>query len=145
MAGRNGREIGYDFEHRVKKDLGGLIYSGHDGDVEARGYRIECKARTDLRLNALNELRQIMDQIKGYEDKNPDCKYALAFTGTGSYQRGRYWVAVDAKEFKRLTDPVSPRMLLDELERIRTLLENQEREQVQPKQLKKPRIIRSGP
>ncbi len=123
MAGRNGREIGYDFEHRVKKDLGGLIYSGHDGDVEARGYRIECKARTDLKLGALTELRQIMDQIQGYEKKNPGMQYALAFTGTGSYQRGRYWVAVDAMEFKRLTDPVSPRMLLDELQRIRTLLE----------------------
>lgn len=123
MAGRNGREIGYDFEHRVKKDLGGDIYSGHDGDVHARGYYIECKARTDLKLGATTELRSFMDQIAGYERKNPDRKYALAFTGTGSYQRGRYWVAVDAAEFKRITDPVSPRMLLDELERIRLLLE----------------------
>ena len=125
MAGRSGREIGYDFEHRVKKDLGGLIYSGHDGDVEARGYRIECKARTGLKLGSTSELRSFMDQIKGYEAKNLGMKYALAFTGTGSYQRGRYWVAVDSEEFKRLTDPVSPRMLLDVLEEIRALLEEQ--------------------
>lgn len=123
MAGRNGREIGYDFEHRVKKDLGGLIYSGHDGDVEARGYRIECKARSDLKLGSLTELRSIMDQIHGYEKKNPGMRYALAFTGTGSYQRGRYWVAVDSQEFKRLTDPVSPRMILDTLEELKVLLE----------------------
>lgn len=123
MAGRNGREIGYDFEHRIKKYYDGEIYAGHDGDVVARGYHIECKARTDLKLGALNEFRQFHDQILGYEKKNPDRKYILAYTGTGSYQRGRFWIAMDGAEFKRLTDPVSPRMLLDELERIRMLLE----------------------
>jgi hypothetical protein len=123
MAGRNGRAIGYDFEHRVKKDLGGLIYSGHDGDVEARGYRIECKARTDLKLDSTTELRTIMDQIQGYEKSNPEMTYALAFTGTGSYQRGRYWVAVDSKEFKRLTDSASNLMIYREMQRIRKALE----------------------
>jgi hypothetical protein len=119
----NGRTIGKNFEHRVKKDLGGDIWTGQDGDVHARGYRIECKARTDLKLDSTTELRQIMDQIHGYEQKNPEETYALAFTGTQSYQRGRYWVAVDATEFKRLTDPVSPRMIMDELEKLRALLE----------------------
>lgn len=125
MAGRNGREIGYDFEHRVKRDAGGEIYAGHDGDVVARGYYIECKARTDLKFGATTELRQIMDQILGYEKKNPDRKYIGALTGTGSYQRGRYWFIVPSEEFYRLTDPASPRMILDKLEEIRVLLEQQ--------------------
>lgn len=121
----NGRQQGANFEDRVAKDLGGEKHNGLDGDVDARGFRIECKSRMNLRLDSLTELRSFFDQIQRYKEmpKNAAVKFALAFTGTGSYQKGKYWVAIESTEFKRLTDPVSNRMILDELERIRTLLE----------------------
>lgn len=120
---RSGRKIGYDFEHRVKRKLEGRIWDGHDGDVDARGFRIECKARTGLRLESTTTLRDWMDQIKRYEDQNPGIPYALAFTGTGNYQRGRIWVATDIDNFANLTDPATNGMILAQMERIATLLE----------------------
>jgi hypothetical protein len=96
------RRRGREFEKKIARVLGGHLYHQHDGDVTARGYRIECKQREGYRLQSTTELAEWMEQIRRYRKMNPGKKFAFAFTG-GRAVRGETWVAVLLDEFERLT------------------------------------------
>jgi hypothetical protein len=106
-----GRQRGSAFEYKIKNALGGRIYTGQDGDVEARGFRIECKYRTAFRLESPGTLADWVAQIERYAVQNPDLDFALAFGGGG---RGklRNWVAVPLLKFEEMTSRLQ---MLDDL------------------------------
>lgn len=99
------RRRGSDFEKRVANRLGGYVWSGEDGDVEARGYRVECKYRDNLSLDTTFELRDFHEQILRYQrlPKNKDKPFLFAYTG-GQKQRGEIWISMPIDEFIRLSD-----------------------------------------
>lgn len=99
------RRRGSDFEKRVADRLGGYVWRGEDGDVEARGYRIECKYRDNLSLDTTFELRDFHEQILRYQKliKNKDKPFLFAYTG-GQKQRGEIWISMPIDEFIRLSD-----------------------------------------
>jgi hypothetical protein len=127
-----GRALGAAFEHRIKKILGGRIYPGLAADVEARGFRIECKHRTGMKLGSTTEFRDFLDQIKRYEDAEPEERFIGAITGGRSYQNGRAWVFMPIETFAELTEPTAHVQVASEVARLRKLLEEYyEREEPQ--------------
>lgn len=100
-ARSNARRHGLDTEHRIAKVMGGVVYAGQDGDVEARGYRVECKYRTDLNTA---EIKDWHNQILGYEKRNPGKKFVLAYTGGKAFHNAQIWVSMKIEEFLRLSD-----------------------------------------
>lgn len=98
------RRRGSDFEKRVANRLGGVRWEGLDGDVEARGYRIECKYRAGLGLEG-PELREWLEQVNRYRKDNwsKDQKWALAFTGGQGFANSQIYVTIPLEEFDRLT------------------------------------------
>lgn len=99
------RRRGSDFEKRVAARLGGVRHPGLDGDVEARGYRIECKYRANLGLEG-PELREWLEQVNRYRKDNwgKDQKWALAFTGGQGFSNSQIYVTIPIEEFDRLTN-----------------------------------------
>ena len=98
-AAQRAKRHGNDFEYRVARDFGGTVYTGEEGDVEAYGYRFECKYRTGL---SGFTLKDFLDQINRYEKAVPDKTFLLAITGGKSYQNARYWVMMDRKKAHEL-------------------------------------------
>lgn len=114
-ARQNARRRGASFEQRVADLLGGRKWSGEDGDVEARGYRFECKYRTNLQLESTRTLRDWFEQLNGYRKQWADEKLcALAFTG-GAQSGGEIWVAIPIADFDRLTAADEDRRLVADL------------------------------
>lgn len=97
-----GRQRGSNYEYKIKNALGGTIWQGQDGDVLARGFRIECKFRSDFKLESSTTLRDWVSQVERYRVENPGIDFALAFGGGG---RGptRNWVAVPLPKFEEMT------------------------------------------
>ena len=71
-----------DFEYRVARDLGGLVYTGIDGDVEAHGWRIECKYTAGWKY--IHKLPDWLKQVQGYAKKWPPRETM----GSGNNRRG---------------------------------------------------------
>jgi len=106
-ARRRGRAL----EYRVANVLGGIVWPGQDGDVEARGYRIECKSRSGWRLKSTTELADFIDQIRRYQKEWPEGKrWALAIHGGG---KSPTLICIPIEDFARLTQEVeeSPTLL----------------------------------
>ena len=95
------RRRGRDFEYRVARDLGGLVYTGIAGDVEAHGWRIEAKYTQDWKY--ITRFPDWIKQIKGYAKKwPPEKRWALAMTGGG--KTGTY-IVLPIEFFRELIDP----------------------------------------
>ena len=103
-ASQRARRRGSDFEARVAGKAGGVIWRGQDGDVDARGYRIECKYCSDLLLPSTATLRDWLDQVYRYKEQWPeDQKWALAFTGGKRYRNAQIFMIIPFEEWDRLT------------------------------------------
>lgn len=89
---------GLDFEKRVARDTGGLLWSGTDGDVEIPGtdLRIECKYSLGFRNTRFKEWH---DQVSRYETKKSGKRFVLAYTGGREYQNSRVWYSVPSELF----------------------------------------------
>jgi KaiC/GvpD/RAD55 family RecA-like ATPase len=89
-----GRRRGADFEKRLAKRLGGYRWPGLDGDIETpQGWRIECKYREGLVLDRRDELREWLEQVRGYAERWPPGKrWVVALTGGRRYRRGEVYV-----------------------------------------------------
>jgi hypothetical protein len=95
------RRRGRNFEWRVARYLDGVPWPGQDGDVEAHGWRIECKSRQNWR--GINELPAWIKQAKGYTKKwPPNKKWCLAITGG---HRTGMWFLVPDYLFRELIVP----------------------------------------
>lgn len=102
---RRARERGKRFEQRVARLLGGLVYTGQDGDVEVPRLRlrVECKYRAGLELQSGAELREWLDQVEGYAKRwGATHDWALAFTGGRRYRQGKVYVVIPLDYFLRL-------------------------------------------
>lgn len=107
------RRRGSDFEKRLAARLGGYVWQGQDGDVEARGYRIECKHRTGLRFEDNFTFRDWIKQVAGYRAKWGAAKHwCLAITG-GAQSGGEIFIVLPIEEFERLTELDEDRQLLE--------------------------------
>lgn len=125
------RRNGSRHEFSVAKKLGGYRHEGQDGDVEARGYRLECKFRTGIPLEEIpnTELANWFQQIERYQNQNPGKPFALAYSGGRASKQG-IWIAVPIEEFIRLTDADEDRRMLsgfhtkypDAVERVSAVL-----------------------
>lgn len=107
------RDRGRAFEYRVANKLGGMVWPGQDGDVEARGYRIECKRREKWKLNSTTELSDFMEQVQRYRKGWPKGKkWALALHGGG---RTPTLICIPIEDFELLTREVEESDSLVEL------------------------------
>jgi len=109
-ARANARRLGNDTEFRIAKTLGGTIWAGQDGDVEARGYRVECKYRSNLNSAELGDWH---NQIGGYEKSNPGKEFVLAYTAGKKFQNAQIWISMKVEEFIRLTNLDKEQKLID--------------------------------
>ena len=92
------RRRGRNFEWRVARHLDGVPWPGQDGDVEAQGWRIECKYTA--RWKYVHRLPDWIAQAQGYAKKWPEGKkWALAITG--GFRSGVYYV-VPEEFFKEM-------------------------------------------
>jgi hypothetical protein len=102
-ARANARRRGRGFEQKMARITGGHIHAGQDGDVEARGYRIECKYRSDLQLESSSTLRDWIEQVKRYQlGWDPSKRWAIAVTG-GQQQRSEVYMIIPFGDWDRLT------------------------------------------
>ena len=114
-ARQNARRRGAAFEKRIADILGGEVWRGEDGDVEAREYRIEAKYRANLQLESTHTLRDWIEQLNGYRARwHPEKRCALAFTG-GAQSGGHIWVAIPIADFERLTRLDEDRRVVEHL------------------------------
>jgi hypothetical protein len=133
-GGKNGRAIarrrGRRLEYRVARFLGGIVWPGQDGDVEARGFRFECKYRQGWQLASSREMLDWLEQVQKYRERNPGTEFALVVWGGG--RKFPPLVCLDIATFERLTRPDGTGSLRGFLERLypdlKALVEALERE-----------------
>lgn len=92
--------------------LGGHRHTGENGDVEARGYRVECKYRSRLGLESGYTLKEWIEQAERNVKDEPGKKWALAITGGQSFG-SKVFFLIPSDEFIRLTDLDEDRQILD--------------------------------
>lgn len=114
----NSRRRGYSYEQRVARDMGGSLWSGQNGDVEARGFRIECKYRTGLNLKSGATLREWIEQAKRNVASMPGKNWAIAFTGGRFFNNNESYYIIPRHVFDELTKPEPETDLEDRIEKI---------------------------
>jgi hypothetical protein len=113
---RIARRRGRDLEYRVARALGGTVWTGQDGDVDARGFRFECKYRRGWQLQHTREVLDWLKQVERYRDRNPEIAFALVFWGGG--RKFEPLVCIPLSVFDRLTCPDSQSAVRPIVERI---------------------------
>lgn len=91
---------GYAFERWVAEHNGGSVYPGADGDVDAHGYRVECKYRSNL--DTYGELHHHVEQAQRNSEASGK-PWVLAITGGRDYQNYAVFALVPFEEWDRLS------------------------------------------
>lgn len=97
---RQAAQRGYAFERWVADHNGGEVWPGQDGDVDAHGYRVECKYRSGL--SSYGELHQHIEQAQR-NSKASGKPWVLALTGGKDYQNYAVFALVPFEEWDRLS------------------------------------------